>query len=70
MLEELRLYPRPPDVRSEGRSMGFRALTDPATADHGLSTSYADRPARGSTGANDPIHSTAHAPARGKEVVD
>jgi len=70
MLEELRLYPRPPGLRSEGRGMGARATTDPATADQGLSTSFADRPARGSTGASNPIHSSAHAPARGKEVVD
>jgi hypothetical protein len=70
MLEELRLYPRPPGMRTVGRSTGPRAKTDPATADQGLSTSFADRPARGSTGARDPIHSTARAQARGKEVVD
>jgi hypothetical protein len=70
MLEELRLYPRSPGMRTEGRSTGRRAKTDPATADPGLSTSFADRPARGSTSARDPIHSSSPAQAKGKEVVD
>jgi hypothetical protein len=70
MLEELRLYPRPPGMRTVGRSTGSRAKIDPATSDPKLSTGFADRPAHGSTGGRDPIHSTTRAQARGKEVVD
>jgi hypothetical protein len=70
MLEELRLYPRPPGMRTVGRSTGPRAKTDPAMAGQKLSTGFADGPAGGSTGPRDPIHSTVRAPARGKEVVD
>jgi hypothetical protein len=69
MLEELRLYPRPPGMRTERRSTGPRAKTDTATADQGLSTSFADGPARASTGARDPIHSTWRARTKGEEVV-
>jgi hypothetical protein len=70
MLEELRLYPRLPGMRTEGRSTGRRASTDSATAYQGLSTSFADRPARASTGARAPIHSTERARTEGMEVVD
>ena len=70
MLEELRLYPRPPGMRTERRSTDRRARTDSATADQGLSTSFADGPAPACTGARDPIHSTARVRAGGMEVVD
>jgi hypothetical protein len=70
MLEELRLYPRPPGMRAERRSTGRRARTDSATADQGLSTSFADRLARASTGALEPIHRTPRVRMEGMEVVD
>jgi hypothetical protein len=70
MLEELRLYPWPPGMRTERRSTVSRAKTDSATADQRLSTSFADRPAPACTGARDPIHSTPRVRAEEMEVVD
>ena len=66
MLEELRLYPRPPATRTEGRMAGDRAAGDPGVAGHSLSTGYADRVRLGSTDVCGPIHS---GPPR-KGVVD
>ena len=66
MLEELRLYPRPPATRTGGRMAGARAAGDPAMAGHSLSTGYADHLRLGCTDARSPIHSD---PPR-KGVVD
>ncbi len=56
MLEELRLNPWSPAARSRGRRPGGCVLTDGGAVDPSLSTGFARRARRRSTGEGSPIH--------------
>jgi hypothetical protein len=58
MLEELRLNPRAPEARSGDRRRAIDAVTDVGVVDPNLSTGFAERGRRRSTGAPNPIHRT------------